>query len=1173
MGRSSVGTSSPIARFATVVAALRTCEKSSRFSTGAICLLRGSQAHGFASRCAAPRQLKVDRVIFSLFLTAGFAGCGDRIVFVPDDVAAVAETAPFKTAVDVTATDTPDIAAAEAAPADLGPPDSGPPDFGAPDGAPPDLGLPDVGPSDAEPPDVEPPDIGPPPADVPAQPCTNDDQCPPTATPCVEARCLLPEPGDPAPAHCGYAIAQDSSPCDDGDPCTAEEKCVQGKCKNGSAACGCAGDADCTDDGNLCNGVLYCDKSAGNGVCQPNPKTIVVCPQAGPCATASCEPATAKCTSKPHDGPCDDGNPCTANDSCNLGSCASGPSICTCLGDKDCPDDGNLCNGKPVCDTAAFPFVCKAGVPLPPCATPTGAPCLLAVCAPTTGGCALQASATGTACDDSDPCTSADSCSNGTCGGVAANCDDSNPCSTDSCDSKTGKCSNLANTLPCNDQQLCTAADTCTALVCKGKPLVCDDGNLCTDDACQPAKGCVATNNSAPCTDNNLCTQNDGCVSGLCAGTAKNCDDKNACTSEICTPSSGQCAYTLLTAPCSDGNACTLSDACKAGACVGAPAACDDKNPCTQDGCDAAKGCVNAALADNSGCDDGNPCTSGDFCLSGACKAKVLICEDGNSCTTDSCVVGKGCQFVAANGIACDDGTSCTQNDTCKLDKCSGTFNCDDKNICTADSCAGAACANTATGGNLCDDGNACTSKDNCTNGKCVGVPVTCTGSCAGVTACDPATGCKTSAQICDDGNPCTNDTCLSNIGCANFAATDGIACTQNGAPSTCKMGVCGACNSLQLLFSEPGFDVNLRGIGKDGGGNLYVAGSTAKLTPQLPEDGYFAVVSSAGQLIKKQILGDAGSDVLTAAAAANGLPNAAQFVAGYFTDTKLGKGLEGWLLALKPDGGVVYDKKHGAFGDDQYWAAALRGTTLLAVGNLSDKAWVNEIDPATGDPLPSGKTFGLAAGKNMFKAIAVIPGSPATAYVAGSAVETLGNTRALVAALSATNDLAWSKVIGTGSPLQALEALATVQTSSGTRLVAAGWQSDGVNHNPWLLIINPATGAIDSERTEIGLLPRAYAAVATSDAGIVATVGGQALATGKVLSPQFGWFANWPPSGQPTTAHVVAVGSTAQALRGLLGVGNLFAAVGQARYPSTNEYSGWLVQLGTAGKPACLPQ
>jgi len=49
-------------------------------------------------------------------------------------------------------------------------------------------------------------------------------------------------------------------------------------------------------------------------------------------------------------------------------------------------------------------------------------------------------------------------------------------------------------------------------------------------------------------------------------------------------------------APCDDGLACTTSDTCSGGVCVGAlPAECDDGNLCTVDACDDLGGCTHAA--------------------------------------------------------------------------------------------------------------------------------------------------------------------------------------------------------------------------------------------------------------------------------------------------------------------------------------------------------------------------------------------------------------------------------------------------------------------------------------------------------------------------------------------------------------------------------------------------
>ena len=67
-------------------------------------------------------------------------------------------------------------------------------------------------------------------------------------------------------------------------------------------------------------------------------------------------------------------------------------------------------------------------------------------------------------------------------------------------------CSNQS----CNDNNLCTAVDTCSGGICVGgSALNCNDGNVCTTDSCSPASGCLHTNNTASCNDGNACTTAD----------------------------------------------------------------------------------------------------------------------------------------------------------------------------------------------------------------------------------------------------------------------------------------------------------------------------------------------------------------------------------------------------------------------------------------------------------------------------------------------------------------------------------------------------------------------------------------------------------------------------------------------------------------------------------------
>ena len=141
-------------------------------------------------------------------------------------------------------------------------------------------------------------------------------------------------------------------------------------------------------------------------------------------------------------------------------------------------------------------------------------------------------------------------------------------------------------------QDFCVAED--------GKAVDCDDKNACTDDTCDPKKGCAHANNKAAC------------------------DDGNPCTSDVC--KGGACAGTPNTVACDDGNVCTQGDKCKDGACVGTAVGqvfCDDGNPCTVDSCDPASGCTHKSAVTSPPfvCDDGNPCTEADSCQAGACTS------------------------------------------------------------------------------------------------------------------------------------------------------------------------------------------------------------------------------------------------------------------------------------------------------------------------------------------------------------------------------------------------------------------------------------------------------------------------------------------------------------------------------------------------------------------------
>ncbi|MCO4761331.1 MAG: DUF4215 domain-containing protein [Myxococcales bacterium] len=599
--------------------------------------------------------------------------------------------------------------------------------------------------------------------------CDDDNPC--TTDGCVEGG-----------TSCGHTPVKTSPAvkCDDGDACTNGDNCDEkGKCGGKSIACDDKN--PCTDDScNVTKGCVYkphkkpCnDGSActsndlcdGKGACVGlNIDVKVTCDDSNVCTKEGCDPKakggglTAGCTHSPAAGTCEDGNPCTNGDACAAGKCAAGKNVCACEKDSECSDkeDGNLCNGTLYCNKAKAPFVCDVDPKtLVTCNASGDTTCSKSVCAPKTGKCSPQAAKDATACDaDNSVCTTGDACLKGVCKpGKSVDCDDKNVCTNDACDPTKG-CKSTFNVAKCEDGDLCTTGDICASGKCApGKLTGCDDKSGCTKDACNKKTGkcefdATPFEGSACNADNSVCTKGDKCTKGVCAkGPALVCDDKKLCTDDSCDNKTG-CKHLNNSKSCdADGNACTQSDGCSNGLCKKGPLkTCNDKKSCTVDSCDTKTGnCVfNATKLHGSGCDaDGSKCTVADKCDAGTCKpGKVLNCDDGKFCTVDSCDKATGCEQVPTDGKACNDGDDCTKNDACKGGGCSGQkLVCSDGNPCTNDSCGKGGCKFVKK-----TDGSGCGGGKYCVTGACV------TPSCG-----DGFVG---QGETCDDGNNKVCDGC-----------------------------------------------------------------------------------------------------------------------------------------------------------------------------------------------------------------------------------------------------------------------------------------------------------------------------------------------------------------------------------------------------------------------------
>ncbi len=586
--------------------------------------------------------------------------------------------------------------------------------------------------------------------------------------------------------------------CDDGNVCTTRDTCEAGACVGGENVCECEADADCAphEDGNPCNGTLFCDHATYPAACEVDPATVVTCDpsQDTKCRANLCDPATGQCAMTPvfEGEACDDHEACTKEDRCGQGTCAGTAYSC----DDQLPCTQDVCDGAGGCDYVLAPYYCVIGEPGAGAAcVPHGehhpeTPCLW---------CDAQVQASGWSpwsgpCDDGDPCTAGDTCAGGECAGEPYACDDGLDCTIEACDG-AGGCETVEvvadfclidgacvaaqerspdneclwcdpdtddhawsqNQLSCEDGNPCTTGDACVRGVCVGGPPPdCDDGDLCSDDRCDPSVegGCVHVANTAPCDDGNPCTVGDACSGGECAP-----GPVNACECET-------------TSDCpDDGDACNGSLVCDTGVfphrCVVDPATvvtCDSSNDtaCLKNRCAPATGeCAMAPVNEGGACDDANACTYGEKCQGGACLGTGYDCNDGLLCTDDACRGDGTCDHALKSGFCLIAGT-CVE---------AGAEDAD--NPCLV--CDPSVQKYTWTAkqtGTSCDDGEACTHSDACKAGQCRGV-----------------------AYGCDDLLACTDDACLGDGACshtveAGFCLIAGV-CRANGDES----GPCLYCN------------------------------------------------------------------------------------------------------------------------------------------------------------------------------------------------------------------------------------------------------------------------------------------------------------------------------------------------------------------------------------------
>jgi hypothetical protein len=311
-----------------------------------------------------------------------------------------------------------------------------------------------------------------------------------------------------------------------------------------------------------------------------------------------------------------------------------------------------------------------------------------------------------------------------------------------------------------------------------GSGVVCDNGTCVADcyiggtfyasgtanpsNACQVCTPSSSTSawssqaNGTTCNDNNACTQTDTCQNGACVGSNPvSCnsppDKCHLTTGASCNPNTGACTYPAVS-------------------CITPPDGCHEATGV----CDTSSGqCFYLNKPNGAACDDGKTCTQHDACWSGVCTGTV-VCPAPDGChNAGTCDASGNCSYTAkADGSSCNNCTTGT---------------------CTAGACSG---GTVVANGTPCDDGNPYTPNDTCQGGTCVG---------------GTPTECATPPDDCHTATGATADPVL---GCVYPTLPDGTTCGGKcNTGGTCSSGVCvgatpkdcgAAASPCQVTYCDP---------------------------------------------------------------------------------------------------------------------------------------------------------------------------------------------------------------------------------------------------------------------------------------------------------------------------------------------------------------------------------
>ena len=200
----------------------------------------------------------------------------------------------------------------------------------------------------------------------------------------------------------------------------------------------------------------------------------------------------------------------------------------------------------------------------------------------------------------------------------------------------------------CDDGDFCNGEERCVGTNCVAGTDPCDDDVDCTIDSCnEGGDSCTNAPDDDFCDNGDYCDGEESCHAtlGCRAGTAINCDDTDACTQDYCDEGDDMCKNDSIPncQPCVDAGSCEDLIPCT-------DDICDDANPegqmvcrfeANDDFCDDELFCTGAET-----CDPDDPGADGDGCVQGDVPCDPCSEITGCACTAPL-VESVGCRYIA----------------------------------------------------------------------------------------------------------------------------------------------------------------------------------------------------------------------------------------------------------------------------------------------------------------------------------------------------------------------------------------------------------------------------------------------------------------------------------------------------------------------------------------------